>query len=78
MENPANRTASAEASRIGDVAGSLVESFRALALAMRTPFLRSALAEGATAPINRMRAQSPSRVDSRRLVDDVLPQSAAF
>jgi hypothetical protein len=78
MENPANRTANARANRIGDVVGSLVELFRALALAMRTPFLRSALAEGATAPINRMRAQSPSRVDSRRLVDDVLPQSAAF
>jgi hypothetical protein len=78
MANPANRTANAEANRIGDVVGSLFELFRALALAMRTPFLRSALAEGAIAPINRSREESPSRMDSRRLVDGVLPQSTAF
>jgi len=76
MANPANRTASAGANR--DVVGSLFELFRALALAMRTPFLRSALAEGAIAPINRMRAESLIRADSRRLVDDVLPKPAAF
>jgi hypothetical protein len=75
MANPANRTASAGANR--DVVGSLLELFRALALAMRTPFLRLALAESAIARINRMRAESLRRADSRRLVDDVLPQSLA-
>jgi hypothetical protein len=45
---------------------------------MRTPFLRLALAEGAIAPINRMRAESWSRALSRRLVDDQLPESIAF
>jgi hypothetical protein len=75
MANPANRTANAGANR--DVVGSLFELFRALALAMRTPFLRSALAEGAILPINRSREESPSQMDSRRLVDDVLPESIA-
>src|SRR5437764_3519658 len=34
-------------------------------------------AEGAIAPINRMRAEGPTPADSRRLVDNVLPESAA-
>ena len=69
--------ASAEANRIGDVGGSPVELSRALALATAHP-LFSALAKGAIAPINRMRAERPMGADSRRLVDDVLPESIAF
>jgi hypothetical protein len=68
--------ASAEANRIDGAGAALFELSRALASAIAHP-LFSALAEGAIAPINRKRAESWRRADSRRLVDDLLPKSLA-
>jgi hypothetical protein len=69
--------ANTDANRIDDVGESPLELSRALAPAIAHPVSVYDCVEGAILPINRMRAESLSRTDSRRLVDDLLQESIA-